>query len=97
VVEVRELDGEEWGAWQQVDSFEHSGRADRHLQLDAALGEVRFGPAIRQPDGGWRRYGSVPPGGAALRMSRYRHGGGGAGNVAPRALSILPRPVPGIE
>jgi predicted phage baseplate assembly protein len=29
-------------------------------------------------------------------MTRYRHGGGGDGNVAPRALSILPRPVPGI-
>jgi predicted phage baseplate assembly protein len=30
-------------------------------------------------------------------MSRYRHGGGSAGNVAPGALSILPRPVAGIE
>jgi predicted phage baseplate assembly protein len=97
VLEVRELGGEGWVAWQQVDSFEHSGRADRHFQLDTARGEVRFGPAIRQPDGGWRRYGAVPPGGAMLRMSRYRHGGGSAGNVAPRALSILPRPVPGIE
>jgi Baseplate J-like protein len=97
VVEVRELGSEEWVAWQQVESFEFSGRSDRHFQLDAARGEVRFGPAIRQPDGGWRRYGSVPPGGAVLRMSRYRHGGGSAGNVAARALSILPRVVPGIE
>jgi predicted phage baseplate assembly protein len=97
VVEVRELGSEKWVAWQQVESFEHSGRADRHFQLDTARGEIRFGPAIRQPDGGWRRYGAVPPGGAVLRMSRYRHGGGSAGNVAPRALSILPRPVTGIK
>jgi hypothetical protein len=97
VVEVRELGSEEWVAWEQVESFEDSLGGDRHFQLDTARGEVRFGPAIRQPDGGWRRYGAVPAGGAALRMSRYRHGGGSAGNVAPRALSILPRPVPGIE
>ena len=97
VVEVRELGSDEWVPWEQVDSFEHSGRADRHFQLDTARGEIRFGPAIRQPDGGWRRYGAVPAGGAMLRMSRYRHGGGSAGNVAPRALSILPRTVPGIE
>jgi predicted phage baseplate assembly protein len=96
VLEVRELGSDEWVPWHQVDSFEHSGRSDRHFQLDTARGEVRFGPAIRQPDGGWRRYGAVPPGGAILRMSRYRHGGGGDGNVAPRALSILPRPVMGI-
>lgn len=96
VVEVRELGSSKWVAWQQVESFEHSGRSDRHFKLDTARGEVRFGPAIRQPDGGWRRYGTVPPGGAVLRMSRYRHGGGGAGNVAPRALSILPRSVMGI-
>ncbi|HEY2318981.1 MAG TPA: putative baseplate assembly protein [Solirubrobacteraceae bacterium] len=96
VLEVRELGSDQWMAWEQVDTFEHSTRADRHFQLDAARGEIRFGPAIRQPDGGWRRYGAVPPGGAVLRMARYRHGGGSDGNVAPRALTILPRPVPGI-
>jgi predicted phage baseplate assembly protein len=96
VVEVRELGATEWTAWQQVDSFEYSTGADRHFHLDTSRGEVRFGPAIRQPDGGWRRYGAVPPGGAILRMSRYRHGGGSAGNVAPRALTILPKAVPGI-
>ncbi|HEY6524685.1 MAG TPA: putative baseplate assembly protein [Solirubrobacteraceae bacterium] len=97
VVEVRELGSDAWVPWQQVESFENSGRTDRHFQLDSARGEVRFGPAVRQPDGGWRRYGAVPPGGAVLRMSRYRYGGGSAGNVAPRALSILPRAVMGIE
>jgi predicted phage baseplate assembly protein len=96
VVEVRELGAASWTPWDRVDSFALSGRFDRHFLLDTARGEIRFGPAIRQPDGGWRRYGAVPAAGAAMRMSHYRHGGGSDGNVAPRALSILPRPVPGI-
>jgi predicted phage baseplate assembly protein len=96
LVEVRELSSDQWTPWQQVETFEHSTRGDRHFHLDTARGEIRFGPAVRQPDGGWRRYGAVPPGEAVLRMTRYRHGGGSDGNVAPRALSILPRPVPGI-
>jgi predicted phage baseplate assembly protein len=96
VVEVRELGADRWTPWQPVESFAFSGGTDRHFMLDPSRGEVRFGPAIRQPDGGWRRYGAVPPGGAVLRMTRYRHGGGSEGNVAPRALTILPRPVTGI-
>ena len=96
IVEVRELGSDQWTPWQLVESFEHSTRADRHFQLDTARGEIRFGPAVRQPDGGWRRYGAVPTAGAVLRMTRYRHGGGSDGNVAPRALTILPRPIPGI-
>src|SRR6185437_13083222 len=59
-------------------------------------GELRFGPAIRQPDGGWRRFGAVPPVGAALRFTRYAHGGGLAGNVATGALTVLPAPLPGV-
>ena len=96
VLEVREPGSGQWTPWQQVETFEHSTRADRHFQLDTARGELRFGPAVRQPDGGWRRYGAVPAAGSVLRMARYRHGGGSDGNVAPRALTILPRPVPGI-
>lgn len=95
-LEVREPGGDRWIPWQQVNTFAQSTRSDRHFLLDTARGEVRFGPAIRQPDGGWRRYGAVPPAGSVLRMRRYRYGGGSAGNVAPRALTILPRPVPGI-
>jgi predicted phage baseplate assembly protein len=95
-LEVREPADAEWVPWRCVDSFEHSTHEDRHFLLDARRGEIRFGPAIRQPDGGWRRYGAIPRAGSLLRMSRYRHGGGSAGNVAPWALSVLPRPVPGI-
>ena len=96
VLEVREPESHRWTVWRPVESFALSSRSDPHFQLDTTRGEVRFGPAIRQPDGGWRRYGAVPPAGSALRMRRYRHGGGSAGNVAPGALTILPQAVPGI-
>jgi predicted phage baseplate assembly protein len=95
-LEVREPGADEWTPWQPVDSFSLSSGSDRHFQLDTARGEIRFGPAVRQPDGGWRRYGAVPTPGAVLRMRRYRHGGGSDGNVAARALSIVPVPVAGV-
>ena len=95
-LEVREPAGADWVAWQHVSDFRSSSRDDGHFNLDLITGEVRFGPAIRQPDGGWRSYGAVPPAGSALRFTRYRHGGGEAGNVAPRTLSTLPIPIEGV-
>jgi predicted phage baseplate assembly protein len=95
-VEVREPGSGRWVGWQVVESFARSGPADRHFVLDTVRGEVRFGPAIRQPDGGWRRYGAIPVAGSAIRLSAYRHGGGSAGNVAPRALRILSSAVAGV-
>ena len=47
----------------------------------SSRGEVELGPAIRETDGGWTQYGAVPPKGAVLRFTRYRHGGGREGNV----------------
>ena len=96
-LEVRERGSDEWVAWRHVESFAMSASGDRHFQLDTARGEIRFGPAIRQPDGGWRRYGGVPPAGAGLKFSRYRHGGGEAGNIAPRTLANLVRPLENIH
>jgi predicted phage baseplate assembly protein len=96
-LQVRDPGADSWQPWERVDTFVFSSSTDRHFMLDTARGELRFGPAIRQPDGGWRRYGAVPPRGAALRFTRYRYGGGTAGNVAPRALTLLQTPVPGIE
>lgn len=93
VLQVRERGARDWVSWRRVDSFATSAPYDQHFMLDSAVAEVRFGPAIRQPDGGWRRYGAVAPAGAAIRMSRYRHGGGAAGNVAPRTLQMLPTPI----
>jgi predicted phage baseplate assembly protein len=95
-LEVRERGSDAWEAWRPVESFAMSVPGDRHFQLDQATGELRFGPAIRQPDGGWRHYGAVPSDGAALRFSRYRWGGGASGNVAPRTLSVIVPRLPGV-
>ena len=95
-LEVREPGADRWTDWQLVPSFASSAGTDRHFMLDRERGEIRFGPAIRQPDGGWRQFGAVPPAGSALRFRRYRYGGGAAGNVAAGALTILASPVPGV-
>jgi predicted phage baseplate assembly protein len=64
------------------------------VTLDRTIGEVAFGPAVREPDGSLRRYGAVPPNGARLRVRRYRTGGGRRGNVARGAISTLRSSVP---
>jgi hypothetical protein len=92
-LQVREPGSDQWVDWDSVASFEHSSAGDRHFMVDLVRGEVRFGPAIRQPDGGWRQFGAVPTVGAALRFNRYRHGGGLAGNVATGALTVLSSPL----
>jgi predicted phage baseplate assembly protein len=64
---------------------------DRHYQLDQVAGEVHFGPAVRQPDGGLRQYGGTPSKGSTLRMSVYRVGGG---NIARGQVRVLKTSVP---
>jgi hypothetical protein len=52
----------------------------------------RAGDRARDPgetDGGWTQYGAVPPKGAVLRFTRYRHGGGRLGNVTAGTLTVL--------
>ena len=95
-LEVSEPGTDRWVQWRPVASFADSGAGDRHFMLDLERGELRFGPAIRQPDGGWRQFGAVPPAGSALRFTRYRFGGGRAGNVAAGALAMLASPVAGV-
>ena len=56
-----------------------------------------FGPAIRETDGGWTQYGAVPPKGSVLRFTKYRHGGGRAGNVAAEAISVVRTTLVGVE
>jgi hypothetical protein len=62
---------------------------DRWYQLDDMTGVVSFGPLVREPDGGARQCGAVPPKGRRVLMSRYRHGGGSAGNVGPNTIVVL--------
>ncbi|GAA2978126.1 putative baseplate assembly protein [Actinokineospora diospyrosa] len=92
VLEVGADEG--WQEWTEVASFADSGPDDRHFALDRVAGEVVFGPAIRQPDGAFRYYGAVPAKAAALRVPRYRTGGGRGGNVARGMLAVLRDPVP---
>jgi predicted phage baseplate assembly protein len=91
-LQVAERDG--WTDWEVVGHFAASGPDDRHLTLDAATGEIAFGPAVREPDGTLRQYGAVPPKGAAIRARCYRTGGGRAGNVARSAVRVLRDSVP---
>jgi len=93
-LEVRDRGATRWIPWQRVETFAASRSGDRHFMLDTPAGEIRFGPAIRQPDGGWRRYGAVPPAGSLLRFPRYRHGGGRAGNIAARTVAQMLDAVP---
>jgi len=92
LLQTAEHDG--WTDWQVVPHFAASGPDDRHITLDAATGELAFGPAVREPDGSLRQYGMVAPKGAVIRAHRYRTGGGRAGNVARGAVQILRSSIP---
>ena len=80
-LEVQDPESGDWARWELRDDFVGSTEFDRHFTLDLVSGEVEFGPAIRETDGGWTQYGAVPPKGGVLRFTRYRHGGGRTGNV----------------
>ncbi|MET9359826.1 putative baseplate assembly protein [Streptomyces sp. NPDC006632] len=86
--------GEGWEEWERVDDFAASTPFDRHFTLDAATGEIAFGPAVRQPDGTVRQFGAVPIKGAAIRAARYGTGGGRSGNVARGAIQVLRSSIP---
>ncbi|GGN04564.1 putative baseplate assembly protein [Streptomyces fuscichromogenes] len=95
LLQTAEHDGEGgWADWQVVPHFAASGPHDRHITLDATTGDIAFGPAVREPDGSLRQYGTVAPKGAVVRARRYRTGGGRAGNVARGAVQILRSSIP---
>src|SRR5262249_9040540 len=72
-----------WTEWLPVADFARSAEHDRHYRLEPVAGEVQFGPAVRQPDGGLHQYGPIPPKGSTLQTSAYRVGGGSGGENAP--------------
>jgi predicted phage baseplate assembly protein len=94
---VLQLEGEAPQPWKEVPDFADSGAEDRHFCLDGVSGEVRFGPAIRQPDGTIKLYGAIPPRSANIVFERYRHGGGQEGNVEAGVLNTLKTAIPYIE
>jgi predicted phage baseplate assembly protein len=83
-----------WTRWFEVDSFRDSTANDRHYMLDGVSGTITFGPTIRQPNGLEQVFGMTPPKGAAIRMGRYRHGGGLSGNVGAQTLTVLKASIP---
>ena len=96
-LEVQDPESDDWSTWEVRDSFVGSTELDRHFTLDAVSGEIELGPAIRETDGGWTQYGAVPEKNSVLRFTRYRYGGGRAGNVAASTLTILRSPIPGVD
>jgi predicted phage baseplate assembly protein len=89
-----QVEGEAAQAWAEVTDFADSGADDRHYTLDSANGELRLGPAVRQPDGTIKLYGEVPPRGANLVFERYRYGGSQEGNVQAGILNTLKTAIP---
>ena len=94
-LEVQTPQGD-WEPWDEVDSFADSGPEDRHFTIDLVGGMIRLGPELHDPQGGVLRRGASAPKGAALRMSRYRHGGGKIGNVGADSLITLRSAIPGV-
>jgi predicted phage baseplate assembly protein len=96
-LEVEDPEAGAWEPWEARESFASSGPGDRHFSIDLVNGHVEFGPAIRERHGGWTQYGAIPPKGATLRFTGYRHGGGRTGNVAPGTLKVLKSALAGID
>ncbi len=94
LLDVSVGDDEGWEEWTEVSDFAVSGPDDKHFVLDASMGEVLFGPAVRDRDGSLRQYGAYPPKGAWIRMKQYAVGGGRHGNVARGAIKALRSPIP---
>jgi len=85
---------EGWTPWRQVQDFAAAGPDDPVFVLDAAVGDVQLGPAVREPDGSIRRYGRTPAQGEQLRLRSYATGGGRQGNVNRGAISVLKSSIP---
>jgi len=96
-LEVQDPESGDWARWELRDDFVGSTEFDRHFCLDSVSGEVELGPAIRETDGGWTQYGSVPAKGAVLRYTSYRWGGGRAGNVTAGSLKVLKSTIAGVD
>jgi predicted phage baseplate assembly protein len=91
------VDGEAPQTWIERPDFAESGARDRHFTLDSVTGELRLGPAVRQPDGTVKLYGAIPPRGATLVFERYRHGGGEIGNVDASIINTLKSTIPFVD
>jgi predicted phage baseplate assembly protein len=89
-----QVDGAPSQVWQETPDFSGSSASDCHYTLDSLTGEIRFGPAVRQPDGTIRLYGAIPPRAANLLFECYTFGGGQQGNVQENILNTLKTAIP---
>lgn len=80
--------------WRYTGHFAGTGGNDQVFHVDAAAGELVFGPALREADGSLSHYGAVPPKGATIRMTSYLTGGGTQGNISINKIHILKTSVP---
>ncbi len=96
-VQVWRAERNEWETWTEVEDFGDSNAEDLHYTCDGVSGEIRFGPALRQPDGTVHRYGEIPPRSAEIRFSAYRYGGGTIGNVRAGTITELKAPIPYVD
>lgn len=85
---------ERWEEWEFCQDFSASSPTSRHFGIDSNSGELRLGPAVRQPNGEIRCYGAVPPRGAELVLASYRYGGGAQGNLPKKVINILRSSIP---
>ncbi len=88
--------GEPPQLWHSVSSLAASGPDDPDFWLDPATGDAVFGLEAKEP-GGVRRHGAIPPRRAEVSIARYLTGGGGAGNVPARSITVLRQPLPPIS
>jgi predicted phage baseplate assembly protein len=96
-LEVQPAGETAWDEWEVRESLASSRAGDKHFSIDLVSGRIELGPTIRETDGRWTQYGAVPPKGAQLRFTSYRHGGGLRGNVAPGTLTMLKSSLAGID
>ena len=89
-----QVEGRPPEVWTEVPDFADSDSSARHYTLDGIHGELRLGPAVRQPDGTIKLYGAIPPRYANLVFQQYRYGGGQEGNVQPGVLNTLKTAIP---
>jgi predicted phage baseplate assembly protein len=92
LVQTSSVEG--WQDWTPVENFAGSDPTERHFILDAVSGEVRFGPAVREPDGSYTQYAAVPERDATIKLAQYAVGGGRLGNVSKGAIRTLKSSIP---
>lgn len=96
-VEVLAPGAQSWEPWKEVTNFGDSDQNDKHFTCDSATGEIRFGPALRLPEGKAKSFGAIPPRLAQIRFASYRYGGGVEGNVQTGELRVLKTSIPYVD